>query len=417
MRQEQLRERRSPRGGRRFHISMRERPSYLNGRECAARLREIRGNTVGRVAFAGVLFLFASLARADWPMLGGGPTHVGVAQSGPQKLVVKWSTTLGASVDSSPAVQGDRVYVGTSDGELCALRRDGGEVVWRFPTAGAVVSSPAVSANSLYFGSVDRHIYCLTLDGKLRWRYRTWGPVVGSPTVAEGMVFCGSMDGTMTALDPATGEMHWQYQEKKGVVCAPAVGAGLVVYGDHSGTVLARRADTGALAWSAASPNAVRASPVIAGGTVVVPYRSYTALKPPKVDYLVAYDLQTGARQWAQNGEASVFTTPAVAEGVVYFGHVEGYLSQTEMRAVRLADGKLLWKQRFAPLMVASSPVVAGDRLFIGMGDGTVYALRLSTGSTLSRLTLAPRLYSSAAVSGGHLFIGASDGKLYCLGE
>jgi len=112
----------------------------------------------------------------------------------------------------------------------------------------------------------------------------------------------------------------------------------------------------------------------------------------------------------------SVFTTPAVAGGVVYFGYVAGYLSETQVRAVRLADGELLWKTGLPPI-AASAPVVAGDRLLLGMGDGAVYALRLSTGDVLSRLPLAPRIYSSAAVTDGHLFIGANDGKLYCLGQ
>jgi outer membrane protein assembly factor BamB len=156
---------------------------------------------------------------------------------------------------------------------------------------------------------------------------------------------------------------------------------------------------------------------MIVEGLALAPYRSYTALRPPKVDYLVAYDLQTGARKWALNGDVSVFTTPAVAGGRVYFGYVQGYLSQTEVRAVRLADGELLWKQGFAPYVAASSPVVDGDRVLLGMGDGALYSLRLDTGQVAGRLALAWRIYSSAAVTDAHAFIGASDGKLYCVGE
>jgi outer membrane protein assembly factor BamB len=350
-------------------------------------------------------------------MFGGGPTHTGVADRGPGPgAPVVWSVALGSSVDSSPAVAGDRVYVGTADGDLCAVSADQGKVLWRFSTGGAVISSPAVAGDRVVFGSVDDFVYCVGgAEGKLLWKYRTWKPVVAPPTVAEGVVYIGSIDGTLTALGMEKGEVRWQVEDPAGISCAPVVSTGWVFYGDRGGTVRARRADSGKQVWEAASKCPVVASPSLAGSTLLVPYMSYTALVPPKVDYLVAYDGATGNRLWAQNGVISVFTTPAVAEGVAYFATVEGYLSKTEMRAVSLADGSLLWKRDLPPI-VASSPALAGDYLYMGAGDGALYTLARQTGQTVGRIELATKVYSSPAVSGGRVYVGANDGKLYCVG-
>jgi len=353
---------------------------------------------------------------ADWPMFGAGPLHLGVAEAGPlPPLAVRWSVALGSSVDCSAAVVGNQVFVGTADGEMCALSTEQGAVLWRFRTEGAIVSSPAVVSGRVVFGSVDRFIYCLSAaDGRLLWKYRTWRPVIAPPTVAGDVAYVGSMDGTMTALELASGQVRWQVEDPAGISSAPVVTPDLLYYGDRAGTVHVRRTASGEQVWSAAAKSPVMAGPSLASDTLLVPYVSYTALVPPKVDYLIAFDAATGARRWALNGAVSVFTTPAVADGVVYFAQVEGYLSATEARAVSLADGALVWKRALPPI-VTSSPALAGDYLYLGAGDGALYCLARATGEIKARVPLAKKIYASPALSDGRLYLGGNDGRLYCV--
>ena len=378
--------------------------------------RQRRG--AGALLLALGLGLAAGAVGADWPMFAGGPVHGGVGDRGPGPgAAVVWSVKLGSSVDSSPAVVGDRVFVGTADGEMCALNATTGAVVWRFATEGAVVSSPAVEKDRVVFGSVDRFVYCVSAaEGKLLWKYRTWKPVTASPTVVEGVAYIGSMDGTLTALGMEQGEVRWQVQDPAGISCAPAVANGWVFYGDRAGTVRGRRADSGKQVWEVASPSPVVGSPSLLESTLVVPYVGQTALTPPKVDYLVAYDGATGNRLWGLNEVMSVFTTPAISGGAVYFATVAGFLSETEMRSVALADGSLLWKRPMGRNVVASSPVVAGDYLYFGAGDGALHILARLTGQPVARVPLATKVYSSPAVSGGRVYVGANDGKFYWIG-
>ncbi len=357
--------------------------------------------------------------QADWPMLGGGATHVGVAEPGPgPRPVVIWATKLGTSVDSSPSVAGGRVFVGTAEGELCAVSAAQGEVLWRFATGGTVVSAPAVEDDRVVFGSVDAFVYCVGAErGNLLWKYRTWKPVTASPTVVDGVAYIGSMDGTLTALAMETGEVRWQVQDPSGISCAPVVANGWVFYGDRGGTVRARRADDGKQIWEVPGRSPVVASPSLLGATLLVPYMSFTALVPPKVDCVVAYDGATGNRLWGLNGVMSVFTTPAVADGVTYLATVEGYLSDTVMTALNLGDGSVRWKHPMGRAVVASSPVVAGEYLYYGAGDGALHVLARQTGQPVGRVALATKVYSSPALSGGRLYVGANDGRLYCLGD
>lgn len=64
---------------------------------------------------------------------------------------------------------------------------------------------------------------------------------------------------------------------------------------------------------------------------------------------------------------------------------------------------------------VIASPVILGDTLWIGSGDGSMTALRVSTGETIWRVDLGSPVASTAAVSGGVLVVGTRDGGFHAL--
>lgn len=105
-------------------------------------------------------------------------------------------------VEASPALAGDLVMVGSSDGRLFhAVRARTGEEVWRFPAPLNVLSSAAVAGDSVLFGCDDGHLFALDrATGKERWRFRAGAGVVSSPVVRGGVIYVGSDDGKLYAL-------------------------------------------------------------------------------------------------------------------------------------------------------------------------------------------------------------------------
>ena len=99
----------------------------------------------------------------------------------------------------------------------------------------------------------------------------------------------------------------------------------------------------------------------------------------------------------------------------------ERQLPEEELRAGdrrcvrRRADGKSKWMFKTKG-NVDSSPVVAGERVYVGSRDGHLYVLDLIKGVEVQKLKLGRAVTASPAVSDGCLVIGSSDGTLYCLG-
>lgn len=365
------------------------------------------------------MLMLSGAAGADWPMFRLDPQHSGaVTETISAQLEVAWSRELGGSVDSSPAVVGGRVYVGNSLGQVHALDAADGSPLWSFATGAAVVSSPAVADGVVVFGSVDRFLYALDAGtGVLRWRFRTYGPIISSPVCSEGVVYFTSIGGRCYACRLADGEMLWSTERGAEIQSSPALGDGLVLYGDDAGLLRALRARDGSEVWRRQVEGKIVAAPVVGAGVVVFGVMAPSALRPPRVDCLLALRLSDGEVLWAykhKNQSRSVLSAPLIAGPAVYFASVEGYLSATRVQALNLEDGGELWELQVGGV-IDSSPALADGVLLVGCHDGNLLVISAVDGRLMQSVPLGPKNYSSPAVSEGRVYIGSSDGRLYCL--
>ena len=142
---------------------------------------------------------------------------------------------------------------------------------WSYKTGfDGAASSPAVANGVVYIGSDDNNVYALNAStGAKLWSYTTDGEVNSSPAVANGVVYVGSDDGNVHALNAHTGAKLWSYAIGGQVNWSSAAVANGVVYiGSEDSNVYALNASTGALLWSYATGNYVESSPAVANGMV-----------------------------------------------------------------------------------------------------------------------------------------------------
>ncbi len=151
-----------------------------------------------------------------------------------------------------------RVFVGTSDHGMYALRAHDGSSIWRFETMGAVQSEPLYdpSEDVLYFGSNDGALYKVDADdGDLHWRFMSASEVQRKPILYGGLLYFSNANDTIVALDPKTGEMKWNYHRAPigGMSVAgyagPAALDDRVFFAFSDGQVMAFDAKEGASLW------------------------------------------------------------------------------------------------------------------------------------------------------------------------
>ena len=183
------------------------------------------------------------------------------------------------------------------------------------------------------------------------------------------------------------------------------------------------RALTG-VKWAFHTEGRVISTPAVVDGVV------YFGSTDGKV-YAVA--AATGTLRWAFQTEARVTSSPAVADGIVYVGSYDG-----SFYAIDAAAGTVRWKfatqgeRRFAgknlhgflpagevipdPFDVyLSSPAVWRGVVYFGSGDGHVYALDAHTGRLRWRFTTGGVVHGSPAIEDGKVYIGSWDTYFYAL--
>ncbi len=90
-----------------------------------------------------------------------------------------------------------------------------------------------------------------------------------------------------------------------------------------------------------------------------------------------ALNASTGTTAVELHDRRIVYSSPAVANGVVYVGS-----DDDNVYALNASTGALLWNTRRG-LMSKSSPAVANGVVYVGSNDASLYALGASTGALL----------------------------------
>jgi outer membrane protein assembly factor BamB len=212
---------------------------------------------------------------------------------------VRWTSPLEQAYmnEASPAVVGNRVYVGARLAWLVTYNALTGKDTWRrqpLPRrkGGEMHSAPAVASGLVVMGyDMDTYV-ALDTAGNKRWdatRYqnvrfttndagepRADGPrvpnfmVASTPAVTDSTVYLGFLDGNVGAVRASTGEWRWIASTGGAVMSSPAVSGQTVYVGSDDGCFYAFDAPTGRVVWRYQIGSWVASSPAVSGNMIVV---------------------------------------------------------------------------------------------------------------------------------------------------
>jgi outer membrane protein assembly factor BamB len=276
---------------------------------------------------------------------------------------------------------------------------------------------------------------------------RAWIRQVSNAAVfmhaTAGTVFASNHDGGLRALDPRTGDLRWQSDTDR---VTDVAGDTAVLVNPRSWRVSMVDAATGEPKWvydppvGEVSRSAVLAGDVVCFGTGMVRgigaadgQPRWTAAVKAERGYIAAgdvlvcttlnevtgVDVHTGQVRWQFDPQEQP-ADPRSSGGMAYVCDASGVI-----RAVRAADGAVLWQQ---PGLGSSGPhwLVADANTMYYSADGEIRAYVAATGAPLwthpiGRRTGEPDVYSnvdksSIALAGDTLYALSNEGRrLYAL--
>jgi outer membrane protein assembly factor BamB len=351
--------------------------------------------------------------------------------------------SLGMPINDWPMFLYNAGHTGSPD-DVAPVTHD---LLWRYNTmpdgadAWIIDSSPAVVGGVLYIGSDDGHFYALdSASGTLLWT-RTLGTfTVSSPAVVKGAVYVSVWEGLDYALNASTGEVIWN-SSRMYSSSSPAVVNGLHYICSGNSSVIARNATTGSTVWQSVIPGGGECSPVVADNTVYISdygnacaldalngtlkwtrelYVSATYNSPAVANGIVyvgcggntfyALDAQTGATVWTYETGSSDGSAPTVAGGIVYVGSLT-----KGVFALNATNGALIWN--YPSSIWDSSFALAGGILYACNSAG-IHALDAKNGTEIwVYVPSNTNINSAPAVANGMLYVRGGDCYLYAFGE
>ena len=317
---------------------------------------------------------------------------------------------------------------------------------WRFVPKDDAVSAP-VFATDAVIAVGKKAVYAIDpSSGEPLWTIGRAGGAVSAPALvgsAGPLLYVDQPAGegrpALVAVDPSTRKERWRASLQATSRSGIAVAGTMAYLGDEDGHVYAVRVSDGTIAWTASVPGGVASAPTVSGQTVVVGVRDADAQRPR----LVALDAATGDRRWTyappSSGGAPSSTT--IGGDLVYAGFpdravraltIDGgrvdwsslslslfspvagpaleaagassavYASDVAGGVYRFdgASGERSWDHQLNALVVRGSPVLVGDRLLLGLGDGRLVALEAASGDLVWQSVASPGLIGAIAVSG-----------------
>ena len=245
--------------------------------------------------------------------------------------------------------------------------------------------------------------------------------VAGGPSVYVGFSGVGVSDegGAVYALDARTGEPKWGFTKpESGIYSSPTVVDGIVYVGSNDGRLYALDATDGDELWRFKAEGGVYASPTVVNETVYFGTEGNGRHSSGSGGALHAVDAETGEREWVHKltiRVSAVRGAPAVADGTVYFGALDGSL-----HAVNAGTGGKVWDTEIGEDVTSSVTVVDGS-VYATSKDNTLHSVDRNTGEEIWNFTgpadfdftyASPTVAESTVYAGSPLYaVNTTTGK------
>lgn len=310
---------------------------------------------------------------------------------------------------------------------------------WSFDFDGSEISASSVAA--------DGHVYQVTWNGthaidlntgELLWKaegvaglstpalVRTSPVLLPSGQVAlVSDLIVGSRDGRLYRLRGNTGDTVWSVLLQEGaqftgISSSPKVNKGRAVVGTFNetggmGQLLSVNVSSGSVVWSVETGSIHMSSPAIHEGAVYIGvmglFNSSTLAWSEPFGVLSVAE-ENGSERWFFATEGPVASSPVVADGIVYFTSMDGYLYAVTV------DGSLAYRASIGPS--TSSPAIGSERIYAAsgiLGTGGRVAAFNTLGEMLWEFELVGPVQSSLTLASGILLFAtnAEEGTLYAI--
>ena len=313
----------------------------------------------------------------------------------------------------------DRLYVGSSSGELWAMTAAGTRI-YTYDAGGGIAAQPALDAvrDELFLATEDGVVHLLTAStGALRWRAEVGGAVSQPPLLTDDAVYVVTDNDIVSALDRGEGEVLWRYRRDapEGFYVSQHAGLtlaeGRLLTGFTAGVVASLDPSDGSLQWERDTSLELEPGP---DGTARFADVDTTPVVVDDLVYIASFaggmyalELESGTVRWRDEELTGIIgITPASDRLLVLSSGDLGVL------LIDRNDHEVVWRKRL-PRGAPGEAIVAQDLVIFGESQGGFVTLALQNGRELGRVEAGHGFTARASIADGRGFILSNGGTLF----
>jgi len=309
---------------------------------------------------------------------------------------------------SSPAVEDNRIYVGSDQGKMLCIDFSG-KLVWEFktePHSKGVHQTPLIVDNKVIFAGYCGNVYALNKEnGSLIWRNKlsSYNGATAIYDKETNRIYIGlennTLKGTMAVLDADDGKLAWEFSTGNHLPCRGSIEKDLIVFGSNDSFIYACNKLDGKLIWK------FRVHGEVKGRTTIDDGLCYATSFDGNI-YCV--DLFTGKIVWKKKLGVKLLNAPLIYKDKVVVGSFSNQLT-----ALNKKTGNVFWYFMTSG-DILSYPVCSGGVVYVGSNDSKIYAVDAENGNLLWNFITGGKVSSSPTIYKDRLFVSSNDGYLYC---
>ncbi len=335
-----------------------------------------------------------------------------------------WSVDIGNGqgrdyFELTPAIDGERIFAASEDGNIYGLELESGAVVWRVRLDDEVLTGGVGAALGLVLaGTADAEVIALNqFTGEELWRGAVTSEVLSPPQTNGDVVVAQTVDGKLIALDAVDGSRRWIYETSlpaltlRGTNRPVITPQGYVIAGFSNGTLVSVAAEDGIWRWEEriAIPEGRYDIERVIDADGDLRLDGNRVLASSYQGNVMAFDTATGRIVWGM--EASSYHGLDRGFGNIYYSSDAGHVV-----AVRDNSNEIVWTNEELENRALTGPKTVGNYIAVADFEGYLHVISQVDGRIVGRARVDnDGVRANILAAGSRIYVYGNSGALTAL--
>lgn len=335
-----------------------------------------------------------------------------------------WSASIGNGQGSdyfelTPAIDGERIFAASEDGNIYGLELESGDVLWRTRLDDETVTGGVGAGRGLVLvGTANAEVIAFNqFTGEELWRGAVTSEVLSPPQTNGDVVVAQTVDGKLIALDAGDGARRWIYETTlpaltlRGTNRPVITPQGFVIAGFSNGTLVSVAANDGIWRWEEriAVPEGRYDIERVIDADGDLQLDGNRVLASSYQGNVMAFDIATGRIVWGM--EASSYHGLDQGFGNIYYSSEASHVV-----AVRDNSNDIVWTNEDLEYRALTGPRTVGNYIAVADFEGWLHVISQIDGRIVGRMRVDnDGVRANILADGGRLYVYGNSGTLMAL--